>query len=110
MEQKLKNNTYNLLQRAKEGDLSAKDELINENIRLVYSISKKFINRGVEFEDLVQIGSIGLINAIEKFDISFDVMFSTYAVPLIAGEIKRYLRDNGPIKVSRSYRILSMKA
>ena len=110
MEQKTKNNTYDLLQRVKEGDFSAKEELINENIKLVYAISKKFINRGIEFEDLVQIGSIGLINAIEKFDISFDVMFSTYAVPLIVGEIKRYLRDNGPIKVSRNYRILNMKA
>lgn len=103
-------NTYELLKKAKSGNNEAKEILAAENMGLVYSIAKKFLNRGVEFEDLVQIGSIGLINAMEKFDESYHVMFSTYAVPLIVGEIKRFLRDNGPIKASRSYRILSIKA
>lgn len=110
MEQEKQYNTYKLLKMASSGDLHAKEELIRDNMGLVYSIAKKFINRGTEFDDLVQIGCIGLIKAVEKFDETFNVMFSTYAVPLIIGEIKRFLRDDGPIKVSRSYRMLNYKA
>ncbi|MBE7039175.1 MAG: SigB/SigF/SigG family RNA polymerase sigma factor [Ruminococcaceae bacterium] len=101
--------TYILLKKASEGDLQAKEKLIEDNMGLVYTVAKKFISRGVDFEDLVQLGCIGLINAVDKFDVSFNVMFSTYAVPLIMGEIKRFLRDDGPIKVSRSYRVISSR-
>lgn len=101
--------TYILLNQVSKGDNAALEKLTEENMGLVVSCAKKFQNRGIELDDLVQIGAIGLINAINKFDSSYDVMFSTYAVPLIMGEIKRYLRDNGPIKVSRSYRVLSSK-
>ena len=106
----MEQNTYELINKAKNGDKLACDKVFKSNLGLVYSIAKRFINRGVEFEDLVQLGSIGLFNAIDKFDDSYGVMFSTYAVPLILGEIKRYLRDNGPIKVSRSLRSISLKA
>ena len=94
--------TIVLLQRAHGGDKSARDELVKKNMGLVWSIVRRFENRGYEPEDLFQIGSIGLIKAIDKFDIAFAVQFSTYAVPLITGEIKRFLRDDGMIKVSRS--------
>jgi len=110
MEQKTLQNTYRLIKKVSEGDMNAKEKLIEDNMGLVYSIAKKFLNRGIEFDDLVQIGSIGLLNAINKFDESYNVMFSTYAVPLIMGEIKRFLRDDGIIKASRSYRVLSLKA
>lgn len=95
---------------AKAGDPEAKEYIVNNNMGLVWSIVRKFTNRGTEAEDLFQIGCIGLIKAIEKFDTSFDVRFSTYAVPMIMGEIKRYLRDDGIIKVSRSLKELSVKA
>ena len=94
--------TIVLLQRAHGGDKSARDELVKKNMGLVWSIVRRFENRGYEPEDLFQIGSIGLIKAIDKFDIAFAFQFSTYAVPLITGEIKRFLRDDGMIKVSRS--------
>lgn len=107
---KKQQDTYILLKQASQGDLSAKEKIIKDNMGLVYSIAKKFMNRGTDFDDLVQIGSIGLIHAVEKFDATYNVMFSTYAVPLIIGEIKRFLRDDGIIKVSRTYRVLSSKA
>ena len=96
------NKNSELLEKAKSGDLEARDELFELNMGLVKKIASKFTARGIEFEDAVQIGSIGLYKAIEKFDFSFNVQFSTYAVPMIMGEIKRFLRDDGIIKVSRS--------
>lgn len=106
----MEENTYDLIKKAKRGDKSVRDKLFEDNMGLVYSIARRFLNRGVDFEDLVQLGSIGLFSAIDKFDESYGVMFSTYAVPLIVGEIKRYLRDNGPIKVSRNLRSIALKA
>lgn len=106
MTDKINENLYEdnevLLKKARAGDLKARDKVITNNLGLVYSIVRRFLNRGYEEEDLVQIGSIGLIRAAEKFDLSFNVKFSTYAVPMIIGEIKRFLRDDGIIKVSRS--------
>lgn len=96
------NHTKELILRAHEGDKEARDRLVMENMGLVYSVSRRFLGRGCELEDINQIGTIGLIKAIDKFDDSFDVRFSTYAVPMIAGEIKRFLRDDGMLKVSRS--------
>lgn len=94
--------TKELILRAHNGDKAARDKLVLENIGLVYSVSRRFAGRGYELEDINQIGTIGLIKAIDKFDDSFDVRFSTYAVPMIAGEIKRFFRDDGMLKVSRS--------
>lgn len=95
--------TQLLIRKAQEGDKVAREQLINENIGLVWSIVRRFLGRGQEAEDLFQIGVIGLMKAVDKFDLSFEVMFSTYACPMISGEIKRYLRDNNSlIKVSRS--------
>ena len=94
--------TKELIFRAHNGDKAARDKLVLENNGLVYSVSRRFAGRGYELEDINQIGTIGLIKAIDKFDDSFDVRFSTYAVPMIAGEIKRFLRDDGMLKVSRS--------
>ena len=96
------NNNEQLLIRAKEGDKNAKDELVSKNLGLVHHIVKRFMGRGVETEDLFQIGSLGLLKAIEHFDLQYGVQFSTYAVPMIQGEIKRFMRDDGMIKVSRS--------
>lgn len=101
--------TRALMERAHQGDKKARDKLIEENVGLIWSIARRFKNRGVELEDLFQIGSIGLIKAVDKFDCSYDVQLSTYAVPMIMGEIKRYLRDNGMLKVSRSLKELSYK-
>lgn len=103
------NQNEQLLERARGGDKSARDLLVNENLGLVHHIVKRFMGRGVEAEDLFQIGSIGLLKAIEHFDFSFGVRFSTYAVPMIQGEIKRFLRDDGMIKVSRSIKENSYK-
>lgn len=94
--------TLELIRMSKDGDKEARDRLVTENVGLVWSIVRRFANRGHEMEDLFQIGSIGLIKAIDKFDTTYDVRFSTYAVPMITGEIKRFLRDDGMIKVSRS--------
>ena len=94
--------TIRLIKMAHEGDKEARETLVLDNVGLVWSIVRRFAGRGCEMEDLFQIGSIGLIKAIDKFDVSYDVRFSTYAVPMIAGEIKRFLRDDGMIKVSRS--------
>ena len=90
-----------LIRRTQAGDKSAKEQIVSENLHLVYKVCTRFYDKGVEREDLHQIGAIGLILAAEKFDLSRGLKFSTYAVPLILGEIKRYFRDNGPIKVSR---------
>lgn len=90
------------IRRAHQGDKEARDTLVHNNMGLVWSIVRRFANRGYEMEDLFQIGSIGLLKAIDNFDTSYDVKFSTYAVPLITGEIKRFLRDDGMLKVSRS--------
>ena len=106
--------TLVLIGRAHQGDKAARDLLFEENTGLIYSVAKRFLGRGVEMEDLFQIGSIGLLKAVDKFDMSYDVKFSTYAVPMIIGEIKRYLRDDGILKVSRSlkenhYRIYQVR-
>ena len=102
--------TIALIQRSHEGDEEAREQLVKENTGLVWCIVKRFYNRGAEAEDLFQIGNIGLLKAIDKFDLSYDVKFSTYAVPMISGEIKRFLRDDGMIKVSRSLKELAYKA
>ena len=102
--------TAKLIQSAHEGDKFARDRLVSENMGLVWSIVRRFGGRGYDPEDLFQIGSIGLIKAIDKFDLSFDVKFSTYAVPMISGEIKRFLRDDGMIKVSRALKETAVKA
>lgn len=99
-----------LIKQAHAGDEKARAQLVEENVGLIWCIVKRFSGRGVEAEDLFQIGSIGLLKAIDKFDLSFDVKFSTYAVPMISGEIKRFLRDDGMIKVSRSLKELAYKA
>ena len=91
-----------LLMKAQAGDKEAREQLVQKNIGLVKSIVSQYTARGVEKEDLIQIGMIGLIKAIDNFDTTYEVRFSTYAVPMIAGEIRRFLRDNGAIKVSRS--------
>lgn len=99
-----------LIAKAREGDALARETLIEKNLGLVHHIVKRFLGRGVEPEDLFQIGSIGLMKAIDKFDLSYDVKFSTYAVPLVVGEIKRFLRDDGMVKVSRSLKENAWKA
>lgn len=91
-----------LLTQAQAGDKGAREVLVEKNLGLVHHIVKRFLGRGYDAEDLFQIGSIGLMKAIDKFDLSYDVKFSTYAVPMIAGEIKRFLRDDGMVKVSRT--------
>lgn len=103
------NQNSELLSLAKKGDNDAMNKLIEMNLPLVASISKKFLNRGYEYEDIFQIGSIGLVKAINNFDLNFNVKFSTYAVPMILGEIKRFLRDDGMIKVSRNVKSLARK-
>ncbi len=98
-----------LLQKTRQGDEAARERLINCNLRLVFNMVQRFKNRGYELEDLFQIGTIGLMKAIDKFDPSFDVKFSTYAVPMIMGEIRRFMRDDSPVKVSRSYKELAVR-
>lgn len=100
--------TNSLIVLAKNGDEKAKERLICENSPLIKSIIKKYLNKGIEFDDLYQLGSLGFLKAINNFDESFGVKFSTYAVPMIAGEIKRFIRDNGIIKVSRSTKQLNI--
>lgn len=102
--------TIALIQQSHEGDEEARTRLVEENVGLIWCVVKRFYGRGTDPEDLFQIGSIGLLKAIDKFDLSYDVKFSTYAVPMISGEIKRFLRDDGMIKVSRSLKELSYKA
>ena len=91
-----------LLNSAQKGDQEAREKMINCNLRLVFNLVQRFANRGYELEDLFQIGTIGLIKAIDKFNMAYNVKFSTYAVPMIIGEIRRFLRDDSPVKVSRS--------
>ena len=103
-----------LLRRTREGDQQAREELISGNLRLVLSVIQRFSGRGENVDDLFQVGCIGLIKAIDNFDVNMDVRFSTYGVPMIIGEIRRYLRDNSAIRVSRSirdtaYRVLQAK-
>ena len=99
-----------LLRRMHEGDKSARDDLVNGNLRLVLSVIQRFTQRGENLDDLFQVGCIGLIKSIDNFDISLKVRFSTYAVPMIIGEIRRYLRDNNAIRISRSMRDTAYKA
>lgn len=99
-----------LLVKIKNGDIEAREKFINGNLRLVLSVIQRFNGRGENIDDLFQVGCIGLIKAIDNFDISLNVQFSTYAVPMIIGEIRRHLRDNNPIRVSRSMRDLAYKA
>ncbi|ALA51028.1 RNA polymerase sporulation sigma factor SigF [Shouchella clausii] len=98
-----------LIAKSQEGDTEARDSIVNHNTRLVWSVVQRFLNRGYEADDLFQIGCIGLIKSVDKFDLSYDVKFSTYAVPMIIGEIQRFLRDDGTVKVSRSIKELSNK-
>ena len=102
--------TRELLERARSGDFAAREKLIGGNLRLVLSVIQKFANRGENLDDLFQVGCIGLIKAIDNFDTSQGVRFSTYGVPMIAGEIRRYLRDNSSVRVSHSMRDLAYKA
>ncbi|SES76105.1 RNA polymerase, sigma subunit, RpoX/SigF [Natronincola peptidivorans] len=101
--------TMELIKKAQNGDMQAQETLVSHNLGLVRSMINRFANRGYEKEDLFQLGCIGLIKAIKKFDSSYDVKFSTYAVPMIIGEIKRFLRDDGIIKVSRSLKQTASK-
>ena len=98
-----------LLKRIKNGDQKAREEFVNGNLKLVLSVIKRFYGRGENLDDLFQIGCIGLIKAMDNFDLSQNVQFSTYAVPMIIGEIRRYLRDNNMVRVSRSVRDLAYK-
>jgi RNA polymerase sporulation-specific sigma factor len=99
-----------LLKKAREGDNSSRDLLVNGNLRLVLSVIQRFTNHGENLDDLFQVGCIGLIKAIDNFDLTLGVRFSTYAVPMIIGEIRRYLRDNNPVRVSRSMRDTAYRA
>lgn len=101
--------TLQLIERAKDGDETAKTVLVTENMPLIKSIVKRYGNVHVEYEDLMQLGAMGLIKAVNNFDSAYNVKFSTYAVPMIAGEIKRFIRDDGAVKVSRALKTLSVK-
>lgn len=101
--------TLTLINRAHQGDKLARDKILIENTGLIWSIVRRFLNRGHEGEDLFQIGCIGMLKAIDRFDMEFDVAFSTYAVPLIAGEIRRFIRDDGIVKISRKIKENQMK-
>ena len=101
--------TLELIKRAQSDDSYAKEKLIEENSPLIKSVIKRYKDKGVEYDDLFQLGSLGFLKAINNFDESFNVKFSTYAVPMIAGEVKRFLRDNGIIKVSRSTKTLNLE-
>lgn len=102
--------TERLIALARTGDEDARGRLIEENMGLVCSIARRFVGRGYDYEELCQIGAIGLIKAVDRFDQEFNVKLSTYAVPVIMGEIKKFLRDDGPVKVGRSLKELSAKA
>ena len=101
--------TLTLINRAHQGDKLARDKILIENTGLIWSIVRRFLNRGHEGEDLFQIGCIGMLKAIDRFDTEFDVAFSTYAVPMIAGEIRRFIRDDGIVKISRNIKENQMK-
>jgi RNA polymerase sporulation-specific sigma factor len=102
-------NNLELLERAHKGDDTAKEKLVEQNMGLVWSVARRFTGRGYDIEDLFQIGCIGLLKCIDKFDSSYDVQLSTYAVPLIQGEIRRFIRDTGAIKVSRTLKEINGK-
>ena len=102
--------TIALIRKSHDGDKKAREQIVEENVGLIWCVVKRFSGRGAKAEDLFQISSIGLLKAIDKFDLSYDVKFSTYAVPMISGEIRRFLRDDGMIKVSRSLKELSWKS
>lgn len=104
------NEMIDLFKKYKEGDIYAKEELVNGNLKLVLSILKKYNNRCDNMDDLFQVGCIGLIKAIDNFNLDFDVKFSTYAVPMILGEVKRYLRDNNSVRVARSIKDIAYRA
>ena len=107
----LKNDEMRILfKEMQAGDISAREKLVNGNLRLVLSVIQRFNNRGEYVDDLFQVGCIGLMKSIDNFDLGQNVKFSTYAVPMIIGEIRRYLRDNNPIRVSRSLRDIAYKA
>lgn len=108
-EQYSSDKTRTLIGRAQAGDESALEQLVIMNTPLVKSIARRFLNRATEYDDIYQIGCMGLIKAVKRFDLNYDVRFSTYAVPMISGEIKRFLRDDGLIKVSRSLKELSAR-
>ena len=101
--------TFALVEQAKKGDDYAKEKLISINSPLIKSIVKRYLNKGIEYDDLYQLGAMGFVKAINNYDASFNVKFTTYAVPMIAGEIKRFLRDDGTIKISRSIKYLSIQ-
>ncbi|MBO4429608.1 MAG: sigma-70 family RNA polymerase sigma factor [Clostridia bacterium] len=101
MTEKGENVNLTLIKQIKDGDAGALDELVRQNMGLVKNIARRFVGRGTDYEDIVQIGTIGMIKAARSFDESYGTVFSTYAVPLIIGEIRRFLRDDGIIKVSR---------
>ncbi|MBP3038995.1 RNA polymerase sporulation sigma factor SigF [Bacillaceae bacterium Marseille-Q3522] len=98
-----------LIKQSQQGDQGARDTIVQKNMRLVWSVVQRFLNRGYEPDDLFQIGCIGLLKSVDKFDLSYDVKFSTYAVPMIIGEIQRFIRDDGTVKVSRSLKEQSNK-
>ncbi len=102
--------TMDLIRRAHAGDEEAREQLVMGNVGLVWSVARHYSGRGHDLEDLFQIGCIGLLKAVDKFDLGFQVRFSTYAVPMIAGEIRRFLRDDGMIKVSRSLKEIAYKS
>lgn len=101
--------TLDLITKAKKGDESAKTKLFEENSPLIKSVIKRFLHKGIEYDDLYQIGTVGLLKAINNFDEKFNVKFSTYVVPMVIGEIKRFMRDDGAIKVSRTIKTLNLK-
>ena len=98
-----------LIKKSQEGDQAARDLIVEKNMRLVWSVVQRFLNRGYDPDDLFQIGCIGLLKSVDKFDLSYDVKFSTYAVPMIIGEIQRFIRDDGTVKVSRSLKEMGNK-
>ncbi len=98
-----------LIKKSQAGDQEARNEIVERNMRLVWSVVQRFLNRGYDPDDLFQIGCIGLLKSVDKFDLSYDVKFSTYAVPMIIGEIQRFIRDDGTIKVSRSLKEVGNK-
>lgn len=101
--------TFDLIKRAKNGDEQAKDELVKANSPLIKSLIKRYLNKGIEYDDLFQLGSLGFVKAIYNFDKSFNTRFSTYVVPMVIGEIKRFMRDDGAIKVSRAVKSQNIK-
>ncbi|MGM0834857.1 MAG: RNA polymerase sporulation sigma factor SigF [Bacillota bacterium] len=98
-----------LIKKSQDGEQEARDLIVSKNMRLVWSVVQRFMNRGYEPDDLFQIGCIGLLKSVDKFDLSYDVKFSTYAVPMIIGEIQRFIRDDGSVKVSRSLKEVANK-